>query len=300
MHNSHLAKALMVLLLGVAGLSAADPTFMVRKVPSIQPQPDDLTLNAKGAAYKPIFGAGDKDARQLQSVARYGEITISPDGATAEVNYPEEEQVYFVLEGSGTLRYSDQKVPLRSNDVVFFPPSVKHGVANNSTGPLRVVVMGFRIPKGTPPSPIKELRMANAEDVPFQEMPGHGKTSLFRMLLGPHDTPGPGKIPNRLQVAQVVEGMYIIEFAPTGTNIPHHHPMEEEIYYLIRGHGDMVAGGGIDGNEGRYHAVAGDVYFFRLNTTVGFYGGNKEGEPNSAVLAIRSRYPFRGRTAADH
>ena len=89
--------------------------------------------------------------------------------------------------------------------------------------------MGFRIPRGCPASPVTALKMVNAGDVPLQEMPGHGKTSLFRMLLGPHNTPGPGKIPNRLQVAQVVEGLYVIEFAPSGTNIPHHHMMEEEI-----------------------------------------------------------------------
>ena len=282
-----------LLFLSALCVFAADPTFMVRRVQNIQPRPDGLTLNAKAAFYKPIFGAGDKDAGQLRSIARYGELSVNRDGATAVVSYPDEEQVYFVLDGNGTLTYAGQKVPLKKDDVVFFPPGVKHGIANTSEAPIRVVVMGFRIPKAWPASPVTTLKMVNAGEVQLQEMPGHGKTSLFRMLLGPHNTPGPGKIPNQLQVAQVVEGMYVIEFAPTGTNIPHHHMMEEEIYYLIRGHGDMVAGGGFDGNEGRYPATAGDAYFFRVNTTVGFYGGNKEGEPFSAVLAVRSQYPFR-------
>jgi mannose-6-phosphate isomerase-like protein (cupin superfamily) len=42
-----------------------------------------------------------------------------------------------------------------------------------------------------------------------------------------------------------------MDFAPGGTNIPHHHDNAEEIHYVLRGHGDMVAGGGMDGNEGR-------------------------------------------------
>jgi len=58
-------------LLFALSVFAADPTFMGR-VPDIQPQPDDLTRNAKAASCKPIFGAGDKDARQLHSAARYG------------------------------------------------------------------------------------------------------------------------------------------------------------------------------------------------------------------------------------
>jgi len=59
----------------------------------------------------------------------------------------------------------------------------------------------------------------------------------------------------------------------------------------LRGHGDMVAGGGPDGNEGRYPAKEGDVYFIRLNATVGFYSGSQSGA-HDLVLAVRSRYPF--------
>ena len=42
-----------------------------------------------------------------------------------------------------------------------------------------------------------------------------------------------------------------MDFAPGGTNIPHDHDNAGEIHYVLRGHGDMVAGGGMDGNEGR-------------------------------------------------
>jgi hypothetical protein len=54
----------------------------------------------------------------------------------------------------------------------------------------------------------------------------------------------------------------------------------------------MVAGGGADGNEGRYASKEGDAYFFRLNATVGFYSGSKAGEEHDLVLAVRSKYPF--------
>jgi hypothetical protein len=53
----------------------------------------------------------------------------------------------------------------------------------------------------------------------------------------------------------------------------------------------MVAGGGADGNEGRYPAKEGDAYFFRLNTTVGFYSGAKPGAPKDLILAVRSKFP---------
>ncbi len=54
----------------------------------------------------------------------------------------------------------------------------------------------------------------------------------------------------------------------------------------------MVAGGGANGDEGRYPAREGDAYFIRLNATVGFYSGAKPGDPHDLVLAVRSRFPF--------
>src|SRR4051794_41140405 len=88
-------------------LCAADPTFLRRSVPAIQPHSDDLTAGATAVSYRPIFGAGDPDARQLKGIARFGELTVEPQGASAVVSYPAEEQIYFVLSGEGVLRYAD-------------------------------------------------------------------------------------------------------------------------------------------------------------------------------------------------
>ena len=96
---------------------------------------------------------------------------------------------------------------------------------------------------------------------------------------------------DKLAAASQMVSLFIMEFSPGGTNIPHHHDSEEEIYYVLQGAGDMVAGGGADGNEGRYPAKQGDAYFIRLNATVGFYSGARAGEPKDLILAVRSTYP---------
>ncbi len=274
-------------LLSAACLWSADPTFLRRSLANAAPQPDDLTTNARSASYKPLFGVGDAQARQLKGVARYGELTVGPDGASAVVKYPAEEQIYYILDGNGTLLYEDQKVAVKKDDFMYLPPAVAHGMSNLSNRPVRLLVMGFKIPAGkNVPAPAKVM-LANAADVGLVPVGGHGPTSLFKLLMGTTESKR-----DKLAAASQMVSLFIMDFAPGGTNIPHHHEMEEEIYYVLRGHGDMVAGGGMDGNEGRYPAKEGDAYFFRLNTTVGFYSGAKPGEDHDLVLAVRSTFPF--------
>lgn len=275
-------------LLAPALLCGADPTFLRRSLSAVAPRADDLTAGAAGVAYRPLFGAGDPDARQLKSIARYGELTVEPGGASAIVSYPAEEQIYFVLAGDGTLLYADQKAAITARDFMYLPIGVPHGVANTSSAPLRLLVMGFRIPRGVEVAPTPRLMLANVSDVPSQQLASHGPTVLFKLLMGTT-----ASTRDKLAAASQMTSLFLMEFSPGGTNIPHHHESEEEIYYLLQGSGDMVAGGGADGNEGRYPAKAGDAYFIRLNTTVGFYSGAKPGSSNDLILAVRSTFPRR-------
>jgi mannose-6-phosphate isomerase-like protein (cupin superfamily) len=253
----------------------------------VQPRPDDLTAHAKGASYKPLFGVGDPDASQLKGIARYGELTVAPGGESTVVSYPAEEQIYYILDGTGTLVYAEEKATVAKDDFMYLPVGVKHGIANSSNAPVRLLVMGFKIPRGVTVALAPKLMRANAGDVPLVPVQGHGPTSLFKLLMGTTASQR-----DRLAAASQMVSLFIMDFAPGGTNIPHHHEMEEEIYFILRGHGDMVAGGGADGNEGRYPAREGDAFFIRLNATVGFYSGAKEGGAHDLVLAVRSRFPF--------
>ncbi len=262
-----------------------DPTFLRRTVSELKYQPSDLT--ASTCRYKPLFGVGDPDARALRGISRYGELIVDQSGASALVSYPSEEQIYVVLDGTGTLRYGDDRVPLRKHDFVYLPPGVAHGVQTSAEETCRIIVMGFRIPSGkhvvAPPHPL----LANIDEVKRETVSGHPPSTLYQLLMG--DTSSKR---DRLAAATVVTSLFIMEFDSGGTNIPHHHETEEEIYLVLDGHGDMVAGGGMDGIEGRHPTKAGDAWFFRLNTTVGFYSGNKPGEPKARILAVRSLYPF--------
>jgi mannose-6-phosphate isomerase-like protein (cupin superfamily) len=267
-------------------LVAADPIFLRRQVSDVQPQADDLTANARQASYKPLFGIGDKDVDQLQAVARYGELTVAPGATSAIVSYPAEEQMYFIEDGRGTLLYGDEKMPVKKNDFVYLPVGVRHGIANSSDAPVKVIVMGYKIPAGMKVDPTPKLMLANADDVSLQILASHGPSTQFKLLMGLTSSTR-----DKLSSAYVMDSLFIMDFAPGGTNIPHNHRTEEEIYLLLRGSGDMVAGLDADRKEVRHAVTAGATFFIKPGTQVGYYSNAKEGQEHDLILAVRSQLP---------
>jgi glyoxylate utilization-related uncharacterized protein len=96
---------------------------------------------------------------------------------------------------------------------------------------------------------------------------------------------------DKLAAACQVTSLFIMDFAAGGTNNPHRHDNEEEVYLILRGHGDIVAGEKTDSAEFRHSSVEGDVYFFSPKTLIGFYSGNNQEEEHARILAIRFKYP---------
>ncbi len=277
-----LAPAIVAAVLALAG----EPFFLQRQLSAVEPQPDDLSANSKGAVYRPIFGIGTPEAQRLQGVARYGELTVEPGGSSAVVSYPAEEQIYYVRQGSGTLLYDGQKVPVKTDDFMYLPVNVKHGVENSGEAPVRVLVMGYRIPAGRQAINPPKLMLANSYDVPLQVLASHGPTTQFRLLMGQTTSRR-----DRLAAASEMTSLFIMDFAAGGTNIPHSHAAEEEIYLLLRGKGEIVAGKTTDGKDARHAVTEGAVFFFGPGTRVGYYSGATEGQEHDLILAVRSRLP---------
>ena len=281
----------LLLLLMVPSLAAQerkiDPTWLHRYLPEAKEA--RATFATDGCRYKPLFGEGEGDleARILQSVSRFGEIEIAANGSCQSVAYDREEEIYFVTRGRGALHYGDEARAMRQSDFTYVPPGVKHSIANDSGEPLQVLVMGFKIPaKITINPPNVHPKIVNLDDVKEETVGGHPTSVLYKLLIGPRD----GKR-DALDEAYVVTSFFLMDFAPGGTNFPHHHQLAEEIYLVLDGTGEMAAGSGMDGIEGRFPAKAGDAYYFRPNCTVGFYNQNKPGV-KAHILAVRSRIPL--------
>jgi mannose-6-phosphate isomerase-like protein (cupin superfamily) len=282
----------MLLAIGMALLPQAllpqerkvEPTWLYRDV-AVLPE-RQIDLSSESCHYTAIFGEGDAESKVPKSVARFGELTVAPHGSCSTLEYPRQEELYFVLGGSGMLHYGEQSHSLAQNDFTYVPPTVRHSVSNPSSQPLRVVVTTVRIPQDTPLLPPGELAVANLVELKEETVGGHPNSVLYKLLIGPRMGTR-----DRINATYAVADFFLMDFAPGGTNTPHHHEAAEEIYLVLDGEGQMAAGGGMDGVEGLHHTKAGDAYYFRPNCTVGFYN-QKASSAKAHVLAVRVFVPM--------
>lgn len=241
------------------------------------------------AGYKPIFGTGDSKSKNIvKAVKHFGQLSVRPKGEIKSFTYGREELVYYVLGGTGMLHYESMHIPISRNDFFYLPAGTMHSFTNPREDSLNMMVMGVGIPRDSIIKPVTGLKIASANQVMFQLLPqnGHGPSSRYQLLVGTTSSKR-----DRLAAANQISSVYVIDFDPGGTNIPHRHKNEEEIYFMLQGNGEMVAGETADGKEMRYPATAGDAFFFSPNTLVGFYSNEDTTKEHARILAIRVKSP---------
>lgn len=279
-----LLAAISLLLLGLPAFAAerkVDPSFLHRNTDALVEVSSDITTPS--CHFKPMFGAGGGALAKTSGVARFAEVVVDPHGSCKTVSYPQEDQIYVVLNGHGASSYGGQDVSLANEEFLYIPATVSHGLRNDTGAPMTVAVMGYHtqgFPAGPLPGhPLKD----NIANVPLEHVGSHPQSAHYRLLLGDSS-----QTRDKIDVGSVVTSLFLMEIDPGGTNFPHHHPREEEIYLILSGHGTQVAGSGLDGVEGKFPAGAGDAYYYRANTTVGYYSA---ANVSSRILCIRSWRP---------
>ncbi len=245
-----------------------------------------MEFSTPSAHYYPAFGAGDDSSGIIKGSTRFGTLTLDPAGHSKDVRYTGEETVIFVKEGTGMFNSPERNLPVSKNDFFYIPAGTKFGFSNPRESKLSIFIMGFKITPDNKVKPAKQVMTANTDEVPFQVLGSHGPTTTFQLLMGTTESTR-----DRLASACQVTSLFIMDFAAEGTNIPHRHDDEEEIYYILRGSGEIVAGETPEGKELRHSSAEGDVWFFSPKTLIGFYSGNREGEEHARILAIRFKYP---------
>ena len=71
----------------------------------------------------------------------FADVHVLRPGQVARVHdHPSEDKCYHVLEGRGIVTLGDDEHPVREGHLVFCPAGVPHGVRNEGTADLRLLV----------------------------------------------------------------------------------------------------------------------------------------------------------------
>lgn len=68
-----------------------------------------------------------------------GVVTFPPGSDPGTHKHEREEEIIYVIAGSGETRVGDRTLPLEPGVAVFTEPGVEHGIKNTGSGPLVLV-----------------------------------------------------------------------------------------------------------------------------------------------------------------
>jgi mannose-6-phosphate isomerase-like protein (cupin superfamily) len=93
------------------------------------------TYPARRRTQNVVGGASPIDATSFAM----GYVTLDPKGGQVPWHNQEQEEVYFVLDGTGEMCLGDQKQTLSSGQAVYIPSGVFHQLTNIGDEPLKFI-----------------------------------------------------------------------------------------------------------------------------------------------------------------
>jgi mannose-6-phosphate isomerase-like protein (cupin superfamily) len=68
-----------------------------------------------------------------------GYVTLEPDGGQVPWHSQEQEEIYFILEGTGEMCLGTERAELRAGQAVYIPPGVFHQLTNTGSKPMIMI-----------------------------------------------------------------------------------------------------------------------------------------------------------------
>ena len=68
-----------------------------------------------------------------------GNVTLEPNGGQVPWHNQEQEEVYFIVEGTGEMCLGEERLTLTAGQAVYIPSGVFHQLTNIGDAPLRMI-----------------------------------------------------------------------------------------------------------------------------------------------------------------
>ena len=68
-----------------------------------------------------------------------GNVTLEPNGGQVPWHNQDQEEIYFIVEGTGEICLGEERQPIESGQAVYIPPKVFHQLTNTGPTPMRMI-----------------------------------------------------------------------------------------------------------------------------------------------------------------
>jgi len=93
------------------------------------------TYPARRRTQNLVGGASPVQAKNFS----VGLVTLEPNGGQVPWHNQEQEEVYFILEGSGEMCLGAEREAVKTGQAVYIPPGVFHQLTNTGSKPMRMM-----------------------------------------------------------------------------------------------------------------------------------------------------------------
>lgn len=121
-------------------------TMHIRNVHEIEKE--KAARHGETALYQYIFGTQCASAEELPATKKFScfwKMTVEAGGTNQLHDHDDQEQIYFILEGEGTMVVGDEKEKVKQGDAIYLPVGLPHGLNNDSNKPCVVLCVGTYI-----------------------------------------------------------------------------------------------------------------------------------------------------------
>ncbi len=81
---------------------------------------------------------GGASSIQAHSFAM-GHVTLEPNGGQVPWHNQEQEEIYFIVEGTGEMCLGEERRAVSTGQAVWIPPRVFHQLTNTGSSPMRMI-----------------------------------------------------------------------------------------------------------------------------------------------------------------
>jgi len=104
-----------------------------------------LGSHGETTKYQLIFGRGS-EYPVTKSITSVWVMTVEPGGTNQPHSHEDEEQVYLIKSGEGTISVGDEKRRVKEGDVIYLPPKITHAFYNDGESECVITAFGAKVP----------------------------------------------------------------------------------------------------------------------------------------------------------